>query len=391
MPSRPPSETPAVPPRTADVKNAYASYALSFVFSALVALLVPIVPLLALRMGASQFEIGIIGSAGPLCYVPLALLSGVLADKFRRKGLLVMSSCLYAVTCAIYSTASAPLHLIAGRLMDGISAAMLWPAVEALLADSANVSGDKMVSNFGVLWSSGSLVGGLASSVVLWFGDYEIVFIPCAVVSLLMGLLSVILISEGNRPQNKPRGEAQDNSSTPKRMTSTWSMAALYSFCQGTIFSLYPAYAQLKGVPGAMIGLTITLLLAGRTITFYLYRFVKQNFRSLALAGALMASLFSLMLIFSTEPFLLLPCGLLLGVGVGLCYSAAIRSALEADPSSRGTYAGLFEGSIGLGYLLGAGIGGLAAEFVLEGPYVMSSVVALSASALLAKDWGGTE
>jgi MFS family permease len=64
---------------------------------------------------------------------------------------------------------------------------------------------------------------------------------------------------------------------------------------------------------------------------------------------------------------------------------------LEADPSSRGTYAGLFEGSIGLGYLLGPGIGGLAAEFVLEGPYVMSSVVALSASALLAKDWGGTE
>ena len=367
------------------LKNANASYALSFVFSMLVALLIPVVPLLALRMGASQFEIGIIGSASPFSYVPVALLSGILADRFSRRHLLMISSILYATTCTLYWMSSTPLHLMLSRLLDGVSTAILWPVVEALLADSAGVSGDRLISNFGVLWSSGSLAGGLVSSVVLWYGNYEAVFLPCAVTSLLMCFLSALMVSHRNDPHVEGQRRSKERSVSPKKMVPTWSIAALYSFCQGTIFSLYPPYAQLRGIPGALIGLTISLLLAGRTLIFYLYRFIKKSFRTLALAGSLIAFLFPLLLVSSSEPLVLLPCGFLLGIGVGSCYSAAIRSALEADPSSRGTYAGVFESSIGLGYLLGPGIGGVAAEFVLEGPYIVSSAVALSVSALLVR------
>lgn len=364
-------------------RNANASYAMSFVFSMLMASLVPVIPLLALRMGASLFEIGIIGSASCLTYVPVALLSGALSERFNKRRLLMISSFLYAVACTAYWMSSTPLHLMLSKLLDGLSTAILWPAVEALLADSARISGDRLISNFGVLWSSGSIAGGLISSVVLWYGNYEVVFLPCAATSLLMCCLSALMVSKRIDPQVESKRKSKDGSVSPKKMIQTWSIAALYAFCQGTIFSLYPPYALLRGIPGALIGLTIALLVAGRTLMFYLYRFVKRSFRALALVGSFVAFLLPLLLMSSIDPLVLLSCGFLLGTGLGLCYSAAIRSALEADPSSRGMYAGVFESSIGVGYLLGSGIGGVASEFVLEGPYIVSSAVALSVLALL--------
>jgi len=372
--------------RKQTTRNAILSYALSFIFSVFVALLVPVVPLLAFRMGASQFELGLIGSAAPLAYVPLALLSGVLADRVNRKSLIVLSCLTYSLACVAYALSSTPLHLIVGRLLEGVSTGILWPAVEALLADSTDIGGGKLVSNFGVLWSSGSFSGGILSSFVLGAGQYSIVFIPCAAFSLMMGVMSVLWILEERRSRSVTADAGNGPAVSPRRMLTTWAVAMLYSLCQGTIFSLYPPYAQIMGVPGALIGLAIAFGLAGRTVMFYLYRFLRVGFKTLALAGSVLAFVFTLQLALSIDPFLILSAGFLFGVAMGLCYSAAIRSALDADSASRGKYAGFFEGSIGLGYFLGPVMGGVAAEFVLQGPYVISSVAALAFAIVIMRE-----
>jgi len=357
-------------------RNATVSYVLSFFISVFAAVMVPVVPLLAFRMGASQFELGLIGAAVPVTYVPLALLSGSLSSRTSRKNLIVLSCLVYSLACATYALSSTPLHLMVGRLLEGVSTAMLWPAVEAMLADSTDVGGSRLVSNFGVLWSSGSLLGGLLSSLVLGAGQYGIVFIPCAGFSLLMGTISVLGLS-GKRSKTVVVDAKNGPLAPPMGMLTTWAIAMLYAICQGTIFSLYPPYAEIMGIPGALIGLAIALGLAGRTITFYLYRFLKAEFRTLALVGSILASVFTLLLALSTEPLMVLSAGFLFGVGMGLCYSAAIRSTLDVDSSSRAKYAGLFEGSIGIGYFLGPAVGGAAAELFLPAPYVISSAAAL--------------
>jgi DHA1 family multidrug resistance protein-like MFS transporter len=375
-------------PGTEAARNATLSYALSFFFSVFAALLVPVVPLLAFKMGASQFELGLIGAAVPLTYVPLALLSGSFSDRISRKSLIVLSCFVYSLACVAYALSSTPLHLMVGRLLEGVSTAMLWPAVEALLADSTDVGGSKLVSNFGVLWSSGSLLGGVLSSLVLGAGQYGVVFIPCAGFSLLTGVMLILGLSEKRRSNDVVVGVENGPPVPQRRMLTTWAVAMLYAVCQGTIFSLYPPYAEIMGIPGALIGLAIAFGLAGRTIMFYLYRFLKVGFKTLALAGSILASVFTLQLVLSTEPFIVLSAGFLFGVGMGLCYSAAIRSALDVDSSSRGKYAGLFEGSIGLGYFLGPAIGGAAAELVLQAPYVISSAAALCFAIVIVMERG---
>ena len=365
--------------------NAHLSYALSFVYSMLFGLLVPVLPMIAFQMGASQLELGVIGGASPLTYVPLALLSGRLSDRIGRKRLIVVSSVTFSLACLLYAVSSTPLHLMGVRLIEGVSFSLLWPALEALLVDSANVSGDKLVSNFGVLWSSGSVMGGVLASLVLATKQYSSIFIPSAALGLMTCVASLTMISEQRVGRSSHDGIKSGEKASPRKMMATWALAGLYSFCQGTVFALYPPYAELRGLAGGLTGLAISSILAGRTLTFYLYRFIRATPKTLALAGSLSAAIFLLLFSISTQPLLVLSAGFAFGVGLGLCYCVSIKGALEASSSSRGMYAGLFEGSIGLGYLIGPAIGGVAAEFVLEGPYVISSMVALSVSVLLVR------
>jgi len=367
-------------------RNTTVSYILSFAFSALVALLVPIVPLIAFEMGASQLELGLVGSSSLLTYIPISMISGALSDRIGRKRLIIASSLVFIVSCLVYLASSSLTHLALGKMLEGISMSLLWPAVEALLADNASISGDRLVSNFGVLWSSGSVTGGIVSSFVLDMRQYWIVFLPCAGVALVLCAASILMISDFHRKVEPDSREGSSGASpSPLRMIDTWAVAMLYSFCQGTIFALYAPYAEIRGVSGMVIGLAIASILAGRTLIFFTYRHMRASFDSLATLGAATSSVSILLFAVSFDPPILLLSALMVGVGVGLTYIAAIGSALMADPLRRGKYAGLFEGSIGLGYLLGPATGGIVGGLMLEGPYVVSSLLAFCISAAFAR------
>jgi len=95
------------------------------------------VPIYATLLGATLFLVGIIGSAGGLIYSFMPLVSGVLCDKFGRKIFISASFSSYGLSCFLYSLVEEPLMLIPIRLVEWISVAALWPAVESLIADSA--------------------------------------------------------------------------------------------------------------------------------------------------------------------------------------------------------------------------------------------------------------
>jgi len=358
--------------------NAYFSYAVSFGMSFLSGILIPVIPLLAFSMGASQIELGIIGSAAPLIYVPLTFLTGRMSDKIGRKWLIAASTSLYAIACMLYSKSSSPHHLMGVKLLEGMSTALLWPPVEALLADNAILMGHTFVSNFGASWSLGTTLGALASSWVIGAGGYGDVFMPAATVSLALSVATLSIVSErraGLQGEEAPIPERA--SATSMHLGSVWLGAFLYAFCQGIVFALYPPYADARGVPAFIIGLVVTSLMIGRTLVFIFFRRIRGRFKTFTTIGSAVIGLTILPLSLTIEPWIILPLSLMLGFGLGLIYSATIMMALSADKASRGKYAGFFEGSIGAGYLLGPIIGGSVAQVALQVPYAICSVAAL--------------
>jgi len=358
--------------------NADFAYAMSFGMSLLNGILIPIIPLLAFRLGSSQIELGIIGSAAPLIYVPLTFLTGRLSDRLGRKLLIAASALLYSIACVLYSISSSPTHLMGVKLLEGLSTALLWPPVEALLADNAMIKGHALASNFSASWSLGTTLGALTASWVVGAGKYRDPFLPAATASLVFALATLVIVSE-KRVSSKGVGRQGSELGTapPLRFKSVWLAAFLYAFCQGIVFSLYPPFAEYLGVPALVIGLAVTSLMMGRTLVFLFFRKLKARFKVLAMTGSAVMGLAALPLSSAVEPWIILPLSLTLGFGLGLVYSASIMITLSADELSRGKYAGIFEGSIGAGYLFGPLIGGSIAQASLQGPYVICSAAAL--------------
>ncbi len=365
--------------------NVRFSYAASFLMSLLNGLFTPIVPLLGLSMGASQIELGFIGSATFLVYIPLSFIAGKLALRFGKRILLAASALTYSLACLLYFTSSSPLHLMGARLVDGIGMALLWPAVEALLAESAGLGGPEMVSNFGVAWSLGAAAGALGSSWFLGIGGYRDAFLPGMVMSLCLCVAALAFVSISREERNETNDMGNEaEPPDPLALKPVWLTAFLYSFCQGTVFSLYPPYAKLIGIPDFIIGLVVASIMTGRTLIFLLFRKLGRSFGSLAIAGSALMALAIMPVSLSRNPEMVLSFGMFLGFGAGLVYAASIRTALSVQARNRTRYAGFFEGSIGLGYLLGPFVGGWVAQYALQGPYIACATVCLGTLAVVA-------
>lgn len=346
--------------------------------SLLSGVLIPVIPLLAFSMGASQIELGIIGSAAPLIYVPLTFVTGRMSDRYGRKPLIAASSLLYAMACILYSASSSPTHLMGVKLLEGLSTALLWPPVEALLADNAIIKGHALASNFSASWSLGTTLGALTASWEMGSGRYRDPFLPAATVSLVFSLATLAIVSEKRvSPKSVGCQIAERGSATPLHFKSVWLAAFLYAFCQGIVFALYPPFAEYLGVPALVIGLAVTSLMMGRTLVFFFFRRLKAKFKVLAMTGSAVMGLVVLPLSLAVDSWIILPLSLTLGFGLGLVYSASIMMALSADKLSRGKYAGFFEGSIGAGYFFGPILGGSIAQVFLQGPYAICSIAAL--------------
>src|SRR5579862_5778248 len=119
------------------------------------------VPLLASRLGASLFEIGLVGGASNAVYSFMPFIMGHFSDRRGSRRIFIISS--FAVLTAVsisYVLISNPVSLIIARVFEGVGWAMLWPAMDAAISrDFASIDARKAFSLYNVSWSCAASVG----------------------------------------------------------------------------------------------------------------------------------------------------------------------------------------------------------------------------------------
>jgi len=88
-------------------------------------------------VGLGESTITAVGSVFLLVEAIFRAPMGMLSDHIGRRRLIVLGPLLTVFTSMATLVASHPLHFIALRALDGLGAAMLWPAVYAAIGDSA--------------------------------------------------------------------------------------------------------------------------------------------------------------------------------------------------------------------------------------------------------------
>jgi EmrB/QacA subfamily drug resistance transporter len=140
-----------------------------------------------------------------LTYGGFLLLGGRLADLLGRRRLLVAGTALFGITSLVCGLAGSEGVLIGGRLVQGVSAAMMTPAALSILTTSFHTHGDRVKAigawggMAGMAGASGAFFGGVLTSEVSWRWVF---FVNLPVVAVI--LVASFRLIDGERRKVPP-------------------------------------------------------------------------------------------------------------------------------------------------------------------------------------------
>ncbi len=327
------------------------------------------VPLLAIKIGATVVELGLIGTTWAATYSALCFLSGKLSDRLGRKailfsGCIVISASLFRMAYA--ASMNQVLILVA---LNGVGASFIFPPMQAWIAEGKDrLILIKTIAFFGVTWSSGILLGLIIGG-YLYQIDFRIPFFLASGGALICGASSLFL--PGRRAKiddvDQTFGGGENN-----KLYAAWVANFVAFFTRGVIGNIFPKLAEELGIKPGTLGILFGCIAGVQMLTFAIIAFNVNRYRTELVIPAQCLACFAMVIIYTTESTLALGVAFTL-IGLTLTatfYSSAFYSLF--NQKATGAKAGIHETMVGMGFLIGPFTGGLTAEkFGLRSPYLL--------------------
>lgn len=334
-----------------------------------VGIIVPILPIYAETLGATGFWLGVIFSGFSLSRTISMPFVGRFSDRLGRKRFISLGLLVYTFSSLGYIYANSVLELVAVRIIQGLSSAMIIPIAMAFIADISPP--DKEGSYMGIFTTAlflgfgfGPFLGGLTKDLIGMEADFLIMGGLC----FLAFFMVLIYLPRSSSIQNK-----SPSTDIPfKTILQSRSIMAICfyrfvnAFCRGSIMTFLPLYAHNSlQLNGRQIGLVISsgILLTAVFLLPFGKLADKLNRKMLVILGSI--------LYFVIVPFIphtlsfiqILTLNIILGLFGALSLPAA--SALivkEGKQYGMGQTMAIFNVAMSLGL----GVGPLASGMVLD-------------------------
>jgi EmrB/QacA subfamily drug resistance transporter len=158
-------------------------------------------PELARSTGATQTELTWVVNVYALVFAALLLPVGIAADRFGRRGALLLGLALFATTSLASGLVGDPTVLIVLRALAGAGAAAVMPATLSVLVDAYPPERrGKAISIWAAVSGAGALLGLVLAGVLLesfWWGSVQVAF---GAASLAVLALCVLVVPASRNP-----------------------------------------------------------------------------------------------------------------------------------------------------------------------------------------------
>ncbi|MFC4099120.1 MFS transporter [Paenibacillus xanthanilyticus] len=164
-----------------------------------IGLVIPIMPKFMESLDITGGIVGLLVAAFSLTQLLASPLAGRLSDTFGRKKMIVLGMLLFAFSEGLFGYASSTTVLFIARMLGGISAAMIMPAVMAYAADVTST--EERAAGMGYVnaaITTGFIIGPGIGGYIADFG-IRVPFYFAAVAGVLAALINLFILPE-SRP-----------------------------------------------------------------------------------------------------------------------------------------------------------------------------------------------
>lgn len=348
-------------------------------------MILPLLPLYVKELDGGGLAVGVLMASFMFTRAFLATPFGRLSDRVGRKKVIVSGMFLYAFLAFLFTVPDQWWGLLIVRVLQGTASAMVWPAGEALIVDSAPPERrGRAISIYMLFTNAGIVAGPLLGGAVLYYtqevlglgllGSYRVPFYFTSAISLAGAFLGLFLLRnvlssvdvKGRRTE-----ERKAMASMKGRLRRSLDILYVNSFVEGFSFSMVGVvmvffmtaqFGLLARDFSILVGAAQGLAMGVIVLTGILAD--RYGRKPVMVAGSLFSSLSTLAL--SSTPLLPWGKGIALVTytlrEMGIQSAAPAMRALQADlvpEAVRGRLIGTLHQFNNLGAVIGPVLGGL--------------------------------
>lgn len=357
-----------------------------------IGLIIPIMPTYMNELHISGSFVGFLVAAFSLTQLLFSPLAGRLSDAIGRKKLIVAGMLLFAVSEWLFGIASGPFLLFVSRMLGGVGAALIMPAIMAYTADVTST--EERATGMGYInaaITTGFIIGPGIGGYLAEYG-LRVPFYAAAVAGLIAALITGLVLPESSiskQPNStSPSNQPKKQNLLKQLMLSykePYFMSLILVFVTSfglanyeTVFGLFvdhkfhftPKDIAFIITFGSIAGAVVQITIFG----WILDRFGEKRVISLCL---IIAALFVLLTLFVHKYWLIVVVTFIVFLATDILRPAISTQMSKMAHDQQGYVAGLNSAFTSLGNISGPIIAGVLFDLNINFPYFAASIILL--------------
>lgn len=347
-----------------------------------IGLVIPVLPTIMNELNINGAVVGYMVSAFAIMQLISSPYAGRWTDKYGRKVMIVIGLLIFGISEFLFGLGTTVEVLFISRMLGGISAAFIMPAVTAFIADiTTNDTRPKALGYMSAAISTGFIIGPGLGGILAEFNT-RLPFYSAGFLGILAAFLSFILLKE---PERSTEQASTTNSKTGLRRIfapmyfiafvlifvlsfGLASFESLFSLFVDHKFGFTPKDIAIVITGGAIVGAVAQVLLFDRLAK----RMGEINLIRYCLG---ISAVLVLLMTFVSTYFIILLTTFILFTGFDLIRPAITSYLSKIAGNEQGFVGGMNSTFTSIGNIFGPIVGGVLFDINLNYPYYFATIV----------------
>ncbi|WP_282936853.1 MFS transporter [Paenibacillus sp. RC67] len=356
-----------------------------------IGLVIPIMPTYMAELHINGSVVGLLVAAFSLTQLLFSPIAGRLSDSLGRKKIIVAGMIIFALSEWMFGVVSSPLFLFVSRMLGGIGAALIMPAIMAYTADVTTMKERARGMGFiNAAITTGFIIGPGIGGFLAAYGT-RVPFYAAAVAGVIAAVITIILLPESLAAEKRTASSSEPEikqsllSQLKNSFREPYFLSLIIVFVMSfglanyeTIFGLFvdhkfgftPKDIAFIITFGSIAGAVVQLTIFG----WILNRFGEKRVISVCLV---IAGVFVLLTLFVSRYWMILLVTFIVFLATDILRPAVSTQMSKMAQDQQGYVAGLNSAYTSLGNIVGPVVAGFLFDINIQYPYVSAALVLL--------------